>query len=223
MIRKFIKYIYLRIKWRNKLSFHYTSKISKNSIFEGMNKLYPYSSFNGYMGKGSYIGEHTKISGKIGRFTSIASKCNVIQGVHPYTYPFVSTSPMFISTKKQNGYTFVSEQKMQEQKFAFNNYPIVIGNDCWIGENVNIIAGTTINDGAVVLAGAFVTKDIPPYAIVGGVPAKIIKYRYSEEDINYLMKLQWWNKNINWIENHSELFINFNEFKNNVTTNKTNN
>jgi len=90
-----------------------------------MNKIYPESSFDGYMGLGSYIASKTIISGKIGRFTSIASHCHIINGIHPYTYPYVSTSPIFISTQKQNGHTFVQEQKMKEHRFADENYSFI--------------------------------------------------------------------------------------------------
>ena len=108
MIKKIVKFIYFKIKWRNKLSFSFTNSISICSLFEGMNKLYPNTTFCGYMGKGSYIAANSIIHGKIGKFTSIASRCNIISGIHPYTYPYVSTSPIFISTLKQNGYTFIT-------------------------------------------------------------------------------------------------------------------
>ena len=91
--------------------------------------------------------------------------------------------------------------------------PISIGNDCWIGQNVFIVGGTRINDGAVVLAGAVVTKDIPPYAIAGGVPAKIIKYRYDEDTIKFLLNLKWWNFPLNWFEKHWNLLCDINELK----------
>lgn len=76
----------------------------------------------------------------------------------------------------------------------FWNYaPVRIGNDVWIGDNVIIKNGVKIGDGAVVGLGAVVTKDVPPYAVVAGVPAKIIKYRFSDEIISELLELEWWN------------------------------
>lgn len=212
-MKHFVKIILQKIKWRHKLSFAYDCTISMNSQFEGMNKIYSKSSFDGYMGKGSYIAYNSHIFGKIGRFTSIAQNCSIIQGVHPYTYPYVSTSPMFISKMKQNGHSYVETTKIKEKRYAEENYPIVIGSDCWIGAKVSIIAGVTINDGAVVLAGAIVTKDVPPYAIVGGIPAKILKYRYSEEDIKFLTKLQWWNKPESWIKDNANIFTDFKTFR----------
>lgn len=72
-------------------------------------------------------------------------------------------------------------------------YFVDIGNDCWIGSDARILNGVKIGDGAVVAAGAVVVKDVAPYGIVGGVPARVIKYRFTEEDIAFLQKLEWWN------------------------------
>ena len=82
-------------------------------------------------------------------------------------------------------------------RFLFNSWDnkgdIVIGNDVWIGYEAVILAGVTIGDGAIIGCRAVVTKDVPPYTIVGGVPAKPIKKRFSEEAISYLLEIQWWN------------------------------
>ena len=74
-----------------------------------------------------------------------------------------------------------------------NKGDIVIGNDVWIGYEAVILAGVTIGDGAVIGARAVVTKDIPPYTIVGGVPAKPIRKRFPQETIDHLLKIKWWN------------------------------
>ena len=213
MFKNLLKYLFLNGKWLNILSFDRSCQISRRSIFEGMNKIYPNSSFDGYMGKGSYIACNSHIYGKVGRYTSIAQNCLTIQGVHPYTYPYVSTSPMFISIMKQNGHTYVDTTKIEEVRYAGENFPIVIGNDCWIGAGVSIIGGVTIGDGAVVLAGSVVSKNIPPYSIAGGVPAKVLRYRYSEEDVEFLLKFEWWNKDETWIRENVNLFTDFTEFR----------
>ena len=75
------------------------------------------------------------------------------------------------------------------------HYPIILGNDVWIAEGVKILQGVTIGDGAVVATESFVTKDIPPYAMVGGYPAKIIRYRFTETQIAAMLRIKWWNWN----------------------------
>ena len=196
--------------------FDFSNNIGRNSSFEGFSKLGQGTTFSGTLGRCSYIGPNCYIGASVGRFTSIASGCRTIVGQHPYTYPYVSTSPVFFSLLKQCGTTFVNKQQFIESRYAdeTNKISVIIGNDCWINANVSIISGVTIGDGAVVLAGAVVTKDVPPYAIVGGVPAKVIKYRYSEEDIQFLLNVQWWNKDISWLKEYSCKFVDFASFKN---------
>lgn len=76
---------------------------------------------------------------------------------------------------------------------AVNPKRTIISNDVWIGHGAIIKAGITVGDGAIVGAGAVVVKDVPPYAVVGGVPAKVLKYRFSEYMIDDLLATQWWN------------------------------
>jgi tetrahydrodipicolinate N-succinyltransferase len=87
-----------------------------------------------------------------------------------------------------------------------SNEPIVIGIDVWIGANVIILPGVNIGDGAVLAAGAVVTRSVAPYAIVGGVPAKIIKYRFAKQEIEQLEEIEWWNWSMEEIEENIELF-----------------
>lgn len=92
------------------------------------------------------------------------------------------------------------------------NPPIVIENDVWIGTNAIVLPGVTIQNGAIVGAGAVVTKDVPPYAIVGGVPAKIIRYRFEPNVIEDLLEIQWWNWDDEKIKANFDLFFNIEEF-----------
>ena len=87
-----------------------------------------------------------------------------------------------------------------------------IGNDVWIGEDVKILGGVTIGDGALVAAGAVVIRDVPPYTIVGGVPAKVIKSRFEPSQVEFLLKFQWWNKDEDWIKNNVEKFQDITQF-----------
>ena len=115
----------------------------------------------------------------------------------------------------RSGSTFATEQMFEELKFAVpeKQLGVGVGSGVWIGERAMIIGGVHIADGAVVLAGAVVTKDVPPYAIVGGVPAKIIRYRYDEETINFLLNIQWWNNSENWFKEHWRLLTDINRLK----------
>lgn len=214
LIKDCIRFCYNKFRFRRKkISFPFSCKISVDSFVEGTNAFHENSRFAGSIGYGSYIGADSEIYGKIGRFCSIGSRVKIILGRHPYTYPYVSTSPMFFSLLKQTGSTFATEQRFEESKFAENKFPVVIGNDVWINSDVKIVSGVRIGDGAVLLAGSVITKDIPPYAIIGGVPARILKYRYSEEDIKFLENFKWWNQNIKWLKDNAAKFNNLIELK----------
>ncbi|MBD5353579.1 MAG: CatB-related O-acetyltransferase [Bacteroides sp.] len=158
------------------------------------------------MGRGSYISSNSNITARIGRFSSIGPRVNTIQGRHPFHKPFVSSSPFFFSSMTLFGKSFVDKSYFKEYKYAYPPYfTVSIGSDCWIGADVKIISGVNIHDGAVILAGAIVTKDIPPYAIVGGVPGKILGYRYDEDICNKLTAIKWWDKSIDWLNKNNHL------------------
>lgn len=170
----------------------------------------PHTDFFGFLGYGSYIGGGGMVSAEIGRFTSIGPNCRYINATHAYKTPFATTCPLFFSKSNGNnpqGKTFATEQMIEEFKFYDKARELVnkIGNDCWLGSNVTLIGGVEIHDGAVVLANAVVTKGVPPYAIVGGVPAKVIGYRYDDETIQFLQKTKWWNNQPEWFEKNWRL------------------
>ena len=213
LIRK-LYYQYWKLKKQN-VRVGLLSDISFSSFFEGDNYIGPFSKFSGTLGRCTYIGRGGAVLGKIGRFTSIAADVSIGVGGHPIKAPYVSSSPSFFSLAPACGKTFVKTQKYIDIKNVDGTeWPVVIGNDCWIAKNVIIMCGVTIGDGAVVGAGAFVNKDIPPYAIAVGTPAKIIGYRYNTETIEKLLKIKWWDKDDNWLNENADLFSDLDSFLN---------
>lgn len=158
----------------------------------------------------------------VGRFCSIAPNVSIGMGEHDYTN--FSTSTAFemnqwdrmvcftgLLDDKEFMRTIINEnnkkRKMRLRSHAGN---VIIGNDVWVGTGVIIMSGVTIGDGAVIASGSVVTKDVEPYSIVGGVPAKTIKMRFNDKIIQKMMGLQWWNydpimfQNVNYVSEIEE-------------------
>ncbi len=128
---------------------------------------------------------------KIGKFCSIACGAKFLFTSANHTMRSLSTYPFPI---------FFEEWGLDVKEITSawdNRGDIIIGNDVWIGFEALILSGVTVGDGAIIGTRAVVTKDVPPYTIVGGIPAKVIRKRFSENVISELLKLQWWN----WPEN----------------------
>jgi acetyltransferase-like isoleucine patch superfamily enzyme len=192
---------YFERKYANKnLKIGYMANLN-NCQFGNHNILYFGAEINNVvLGDFSYVaGESRLVNTTIGKFTCIGPEVICGLGRHP-SRDFVSTHPIFYSPLGQSQLTFVSDSHFEE--FA----PIEIGNDVWIGARAIIRDGVKIGDGAIVGAGAVVTRDVPPYAIVGGVPAKIIRYRFQPEEIEFLEEMKWWDCDIEWIRENYEAF-----------------
>lgn len=198
-----------RLRGRN-VRFPLSARVGASVEAEGYNNFGPNSDIGGFVGFGTYFGPNTAFNGRIGRFCSVGENFRVVTGLHPYTYPFATTSPLFFSLQNQTHATFADTQEFKElRNAAESDFPVIIGNDVWINARVTIVSGVTVGDGAVLLAGAVITKDVPPYAIVGGVPARVLRYRFSQPDIDYLLRLRWWDKDIEWIKANRRLLCDF--------------
>lgn len=212
------KYLIFRFQNRHKVKIGLYCQV-RNTVFEGKNSVADGTKLlNCKVGYGSYINKCTSLSFvKIGRFCSIADSVCTSLGNHPINY--VSTHPSFYyNTEKQIGWTLYKGEPLFKEIYKFpkgeNLYQVVIGNDVWIGSHVLIMGGIKIGDGAIIAAGAVVTKDVEPYSVVGGVPAKLIKMRFPEEQIDQLLKIKWWDRSISDIESNINAFIDINRFIN---------
>lgn len=143
-----------------------------------------------------YMG-YTTHNIQIGKFNSLAEGIEFCLGInHAYSNLCMGFSRLFANNVED--LPLISEYNQKGQ--------IIIQNDVWIGHNCTIMPGVTIHNGAVVAANSHVVSDVPPYAIVGGNPAKIIKFRFSKELIDKLLTIQWWNWSNDEIKNNFKYF-----------------
>lgn len=235
LIISFMTFEYELLDWVHEIG--YTCEdcfyISENEDFYEYNKF----SRTDIVYRGCKVGRYTygyedllrdyPMAASIGRYCSINPTARIWNN-HPMdyisTHPFLDY-PLFYGWE---AYELRREYIYRYGKYFHNasyecsplrdNREVVIGNDVWIGANAILLPGVNIGDGAVIAAGAVVTKDVEPYAVVGGVPAKVIKYRFEKEDIDLLEQVRWWEWSIEEIENNIELFYQPEEFFKEVKT-----
>lgn len=190
---KFFKKV-LRGKCVIKSRIHKTAKINSGAtIVDSIIGRYSYTCYDDEI-----------VNCEIGQFCSISDDVIIGGAEHPIMW--VSTSPVFQNVKH-------SGPRKRFAKYEFEGIPrTVIGNDVWVGKRAIIKAGVSIGDGAVVGAGAVVTKDVPPYAVVAGVPAKIIKYRFDEKTIESLLNTKWWDLSEEELESRAGSITNVHVF-----------
>jgi acetyltransferase-like isoleucine patch superfamily enzyme len=173
-----------------------------NSKFEGFNRLYDRAVVGDVsIGRFTYLAPDAKVvNGTVGRYCSIGPGALIGgMGLHPSNW--ISTHPIFFSTKGQlGGFTYSDRNYFDEQPATD------IGNDVWIGARAIVLDGRKVGDGAIIAAGAVVVKDVAPYSIVGGVPARVIRFRFDEATISRLLEIKWWNWPIERARSLAHLF-----------------
>ncbi|PSR52062.1 acetyltransferase [Adhaeribacter arboris] len=189
-------------KWING-KVHVTSIVQQCDLGENVRVSKHSYCYNTKVGAYSYFsGYNLIVNSNIGKFCSVGLYVSICPGKHP-TSTFVSTSPVFYSLNKP---TFSSYQAFKEAG------SVEIGHDVWIGSNAVILDDIKIGHGAIIAAGSIVSRDVEPYTIVGGVPAKFIKKRFSDEVITKLLNSKWWDKSDDWLKENYESMQNIDKF-----------
>jgi chloramphenicol O-acetyltransferase type B len=178
-----------------------STDVDRESKFERMCALHGNTVVvNSVLGFASYAVDAKIINTEIGKYCSIGPGSR-IGGLGRHPVERLSTHPAFYTSGKQTALSFFRDESFQETARTY------LGNDVWIGASVIVLDGVVIGDGAVIAAGSVVVKDVPPFQVWGGVPAKKIKSRKSPEEILWIESDPWWNWSTEKILANSELFL----------------
>lgn len=191
-------FVRMGIECRTKSIMKQGSYLNKGSALAGRNYIGKDTCLsNVQVGFGSYVNSGCDISNtRIGRYTSIGARVTTELGSHPIDGKHVAMHPAFYSKAAAQGFCYAEENTYDEMKYLDegSRIQVIIGNDVWIGNNVSILEGVTVGDGAVVAAGSVVTKDVEPYGIYAGIPARKIRNRFPDDKVKSLLNLKWWDK-----------------------------
>lgn len=168
--------------------------VSREARLEPYAHIFTGMTIPGALGAFSYSWGRLEPTFRIGRYCSIAASVSQMGMAHPTDW--ASTSPFSHNPRPLGGFlAYLQDREVKQYSihdFDFGTASITLGHDVWVGEGALIKAGVAIGDGAIVAARAIVTRTVPPYAIVGGAPARIIRYRFSEELITRMRAAEWW-------------------------------
>lgn len=221
MIVLFIKYLYqdlfaylasryrlAKFRAKNRDSRIYRSaKISNSSVGKYCVIFEDVILIDSVVDNHTYVQRNTRIvNTQIGKFCSIAADVSIGPGLHRTNV--VSTHPSFYLKNTPLIKTFTKKDLFIPTNTTY------IGSDVWIGEKVVILDGVKIGDGAIIAAGSIVTKDVEDYSIVGGIPAKHIKFRFEKDVIKKLLDSKWWNQSEKWLTENQPQMLDLNAFLN---------
>ena len=180
----------------------------KRCRFGNYNKIYDHCRLVDIsLGDRTYISEECRMYDvTIGKFTAVGPRVTMGLGIHP-TRKVVSIHPLFYSRTNS-----ACMDAFSDKNYFVEHRPITVGHDVWIGANVIVQDGVTIGNGAVIGAGAVVTGDIPPYALATGVPAKVKRFRFEPDQIEFLETFRWWDREADWLRKHYKEFHDIDRF-----------
>jgi acetyltransferase-like isoleucine patch superfamily enzyme len=208
-LRWLIRLLLYKMRYAGRhIRMEYLAEVS-NCTFTEYNTIYKYARLrDAHLGRCTYVGRESQVyHAKIGNFTCIGPGVMLGLGEHP-TSDFVSSHPMFYSTRGQSNPVIVEQDLFDEMPET------QIGHDVWIGARAIIRTGVKIGNGAIIAAGAVVVKDVEPFSIAGGVPAKHIRYRFNDEQISRIERSEWWNKDLDFLRKNRDAFLSIDRFHN---------